>query len=538
MERIRRAIYIGRDEAYLTEVQTTFSAEDEIFYYLQSIESPISFINAILDVIPNMIMVDITEFDRSPEDVERFLYIMRMLKSSNSIGSCLYVAIFESKEHRNKYSFLFSLGFNVGVIKTDDLSLYNDFSYIVGSPNFIFTPYATARFDLIKYMGKVQIDIQSLTDSYLFVSSDIPIEEWQEDIVFKIFDDYNVTYYDQIRLEGGCVFSDYLYSYAMMFPYAGPNEELTDDSLFPEMIETWMDLNKSRMIIHQGAAMIISVDINYVQVAQSLSEKYDMDLFYYRYVDEDENPIVEILPDIIIVDIRQMEESGTSIKKIVETIESVEAYQPMLITFGNLSTSEATQKAFSYFNILAVKEDICSKFIDQLVGVYKKSGKVSSCESVTRFKLTDPRRVGKLDLPIEVTSISEQFITFASRVEIPFFTNIFFDQPCDIVAIIVPAFKELEAMPGRKHYMALIHSYGHGEKQKLRRFVNQCIFNPPDEFVYKDIEIEKDEGYFARPVDAEGNVIEENVEREETKAESASKHFKNNKIVVGGKSKL
>jgi hypothetical protein len=103
--------------------------------------------------------------------------------------------------------------------------------------------------------------------------------------------------------------------------------------------------------------------------------------------------------------------------------------------------------------------------------------------------ISDGDRFISIDRKVYLTSLTERDMTFLLDEEIPYFTVAKMTLPLKGYLTIVPAEGQLPSSKKGTHYRGLIHGLSEESLMKLRKIVNQLIYNPPKEITSDAIEI-------------------------------------------------
>ncbi len=238
------------------------------------------------------------------------------------------------------------------------------------------------------------------------------------------------------------------------------------------------------------------------------TDKYPFVLRSQPYLDQVEEEIIKLMPQIIIYNIENIDEEtlkanadiahtyndSRSFQYLVKVLKKVYGENlPTFVCFNSGSyTSEHLQKTLGYPSILAVQEelsyDMGSKVIQKLYNQLQQRLPESKPHEMYIQKNSDVS-YAEIETDIELIGCSENDIYFN------------FDQDLEIGEILrvnlpIPMFITVTAKPDwiviKSKYYGIIHGIGEIERQALRRFINSVFFRDLDLAKAKDAEeIEK-----------------------------------------------
>ncbi len=300
------------------------------------------------------------------------------------------------------------------------------------------------------------------------------------------------------RIEGN-ITSPFLYSYTLKFPFPGPWDEVSEDSLSKESVGTWIELREKYFDSRKETLAIFTTDNEFIR--RIISSEGLSWYKIYQSVKEAHSSLSYIKPGVIIYDLQT--EEGADLHELGELIGVVREISPspMMVVHGSKSDSSALRKLFDYEFLIACPgrpELVMFQAMEK-----KFLAKSANQKEKYYLKPTDLDRSIEVRKTVILTSITEREITFIVDAEIPYFSVMKAELPLVSFLTVIPAESELPPSKKGTHYRALLHGVSEENLTKVRKIVNQLIYTPVKELSHDIVEIMLKQDYLQKEKSAE-----------------------------------
>lgn len=511
----RTILYAGSDDIFYDDIVKFYnkkcSRDDIITEFCNHDDSKdciADLAEKIIETSPHLVVIDFSKLTREKETINQLINALLIIKRHHLYKPIPIFAVFTTLEEFEELKFISSSGlFTYSHIKGEnDETFFHDSFYIAYEENARFPKFAIASNLGLPHYFYAPSSITGIGDTSFQIESDIEAQI-DEDIEARVdlFPEFKVKTFDVSFKEDSSIHYDYLYNAEFRIPFAGPWDEITEDSLQKDTFDTWLDFNKDKLDKTHGNILVVTNSTDFL-LPFSQYQKPNVNLYFTSHLSVGLEIMKVLKPNLIIFSFDDLhDEDGdfdipgrlpnslNTLTQVISFIKSIQEYIPVIVTFNNPSSSEAIQKVFGYNSILSSPTEITMELVQQLLDNFEENYiSRMDTEGSFKFKLTDNRRIIDIKREMIVTSITEHEITFLSEYEIPYYTLIKFDQPFEMFTTIIPPIRQLENQGNRKHYMGIIHTVSEVELQKLRQFVNYLIFKRPKEFYFDESLIDEE----------------------------------------------
>ncbi len=296
--------------------------------------------------------------------------------------------------------------------------------------------------------------------------------------------------------DGGLV-SPYMKTYVVKYPFSKPWETLTENSLQPETVETWIDLRENEFdkrkrhlcLFTQNESLIGSLahktSFCWYQIFSRSAEAY--------------GKLYQTRPGVIFYDLPGLE--GPDLNQLTDIMRAVREIDspPMIVIFGSKSDSYAMRKIFDYDYILSVP----SRMDLQIFHSFEKVFLAKSTPKEEQYFLRpdDSDRKICLEQSVILTSITERNVTFISMTEIPYFSVARIQFPISAYVTIIPLEGELPTIKRGYHYSAILHGMSEAGLAQLRKTVGQVIQKSITTLTRENLEVMLKQDYLPTPLE-------------------------------------
>lgn len=541
--------YIGSDIPFFEEMTKYFSASTE---HQQNIENIFNhydlakddwcdiFLDEFQEKPAHLIFFDFFNVSQMNDKIENICKLLLFLRKIKAYQSIPIVGLFANKNDLNDHKYLYTCGMVYAYVKREKKGqgIFRDSSYLAFDDMIYFQRYARAKEINLEYPISLLASLNSFNTELVNIEHDISLTTGQEiSANFNLFpafkgDNFEVfeTFTD---IATNCF--DFLRQSSLKIPYAGPWDEITENTLYKDTFETWIESNCDTFA--EAKPNILVVNNHEISIKDIFNQivNFSYNIIYRNHLKDPTITLPTMLPEVIIVNLDNVEEESDEVTtnqkiipkndmdlllRIMETIKSIPAYAtkiPMILAFNCPSGSNALQKAYNYNMIMAppipLKVDILIKMLE----IYQQKNKpMERSEQLHYLKLSDVHRFTEIKEEVTITSLTEHEVTFLSTVKFPLYTTLKIDVPMDMYLTIVPPTYELDYKGNLYHYMAFIQGVDEEDLKTIRRFVNQIIFEPLTEFKYVEKKLPSTE-----------EIMEERAQQKEeiTKKEKTSERY-------------
>ncbi|HXH75349.1 MAG TPA: hypothetical protein VNJ08_10315 [Bacteriovoracaceae bacterium] len=392
------------------------------------------------------------------------------------------------------------------------------------------------RYDFARAMGlEIPLDISFLS-SLTSVCSDSFCLETDLDISEEIFvqvpmsaDETLVSVRVKDKLEGRFT-APFTKSYHMNFTFPGPWDEVTENSLSPERVETWIGLRKDKFDPRSQKIAIFSRDEKLIRGLSMSSGS----CWYQVYSSSEDvrSSLLFSLPGIVFFDLQN--DDGVNLEALEEILRVLQEMTtpPMVTVFGSKSESAPLKKLFGYEFLISYSGKLELQMFQAMEKKFLEKYKQDNEEYF--LAPADPEKVIKIRKKVILTSITERDLTFIMEDSIPYFSVACIDLPCPAYVTIVPAEGQLPPSKQGTHYRGIIHGLDDEKLTRLRKIVNQMIYHPLKELTVENTRVMLKHDYVPKNIPIETPA--ENLRASVTN-ETADDRFTLNRN-IRGKSKL
>jgi hypothetical protein len=493
MTKARGIYYIGQDAEFFNRLQTfaigkKLTLKDTFFeQYL-----PGSLVSQAISLFPSIVFVDFKYLDNYVDD---FFSELIYLKKIDSFKSILFISLFSNKEELEEYSYAFTSGFQLSFIKgcEENILFANSFYIGYGERNSHAQYVKVKNIDLQMKLGFCSTLTAISTDSFV-IETDVPATGPTLPLRLEIFPELNAESFN-IRKR---MPTNYLYpmieSLILDFPIAGAWDATANDNIKKEKIEEWLELNsvefeKFNLRIHvvtKNKDLILPLynSVKSTGIAFELQENLNIETLF------DELSLKR--PHLIFLDLEEASGSENNLENfsyVTSSVRVIENYNPIIIITNNDSKSEAIQNIYNYKSLIIIPQsltiDIFSSLSNKLL---ERKSAIQPQFSINYFSKADRRRSIDVNHDVIISSLSELEISFYAQFEIPMYSVLHLSIPLECYATVVPFSTGQKKEPKGWCYTAFIHGLSERELAVLRKFINQILYKPLQQFSLSEVE--------------------------------------------------
>ncbi|WP_127716257.1 hypothetical protein [Halobacteriovorax sp. HLS] len=437
------------------------------------------------------IIIDTEIIHKDKQLLNKILKIRKSKFSSNY----LFIVLENSFCKDSSQLVYFRSGINYIIVKDGDItSSLNQLFYLMVEEDFPCPKFATTRKFFAKATVETPLFVTQVDRNFINIASDIPMQ-----------DEVDVDFAQGLKLSlkreeetNNCPDSFNLYKSTFSFIEHGAWEGTSYSSW--DTIETQVENfeNTTQKIKHR----VLLVDTSQTfkeneDLFNTFMEAIDTDVFSSKHLDM--SSIRERGYRIIIIGkLAPQEDRVDFLFELVQSImnQNIES-EPMIIFPDSKSTPEALKKVIRYKKLLCFKHELDTSTLTNFIGVL--AGQECLTLDTYQLGLEEKNSVCYQSTDVHITSISEFFVTFTTKEEIPLYSYVRLDIGIQLNLLIIPPLRFLNKVGGKQHYMAFVFLLSEEDLQLLRRSVNHYMF----------IEINEIDDKFKSYFDKKYEVIEE-----------------------------
>ncbi|MBF0206828.1 MAG: hypothetical protein HQK53_08040 [Oligoflexia bacterium] len=554
---VKSIIYLGMDDSTADKIKFFYYIKDEIdnpdnrFIFKKISPDEEHYLSTFWDswrknIFPQILFIDFQILDNDKMSIEDLTNLCLIIKKHSIFKSTLIVGILENKNRvKNLRSSLLN-GINYIYLKTTfEKTSLSDVQRIAfankTNPNPNLNPnlnnFALAFGLSIPAQINFPASISYFNAESVLIEHNLEInKEINPELSLRTrllnflndTKDYDLrTYKIENLYPGGCSF-DFHNNTLLSFIYPDVWDDIDDNSISKDTIETWIHLNCDQLKAIPPSLLIIDTDEENLYEIFQIKRHPSFQIEYRNIIIEQElKNILELLtPKIIFINFNNNlktistvqedeqsehnkqsahnEQDGQArqndvINLVINTIRESQATEMatsansiLLIIYNNSATSAALQKTYNYENILTYSQNIKVDIIHELLNIYLKRNILKkqhtsdldiSSDNKT-FSIADDRKIAEIEIEITITSLSEHQITFLSEMNIPIYSLFLMHVPRELYCTIIPPTHALNYYKGKHHYMAIIHGVNEEDLRCLRVLVNNLLSNPIKKLIF------------------------------------------------------
>jgi len=469
-------LYYGLDPEFMTELEkATGELRNSTLY--RCLPENNSLFDEVWKLRPHLVMLDATFSNKLTEEV-------RWLKTLTIFHSTVFTALCKDELELKKGESLLASGLSLLHLKNNEPeSFIQDCFKIAFDYRKHVSVFAQAKDLQIPLSLGILSVLTSVNAQTFTIESDLTVQKSVNVSLPMLGGETEISAEVLTSNEGG-VTAHFSKTYEVKFPFPGPWDELTENSLQQETVETWVHLRQANFDRRNKHLCLFTCNDKFTSELYKRSSSSWYQIF--RSSDEALGQLYHSRPGVIFFDLQT--EEGSALSQISEIMGAIKEIRPtpMLIIFGSRLDSFALRKLFNYDYILAVTERLEIGTFLALEKIFLN--KKSSEEENYFLTSEDLDRILYLRVPVTLTSLTEKYVTFIMDSEIPFYTVAKMELPIPAYLTIIPPEGRLSSSKHRFHYQAIIHGVSEENLAHLRKIVNQLIYRPVSELSPEAVE--------------------------------------------------
>ncbi len=479
-----KVFYFGSDNEFSAEIRTFFTHKSSSIICEEGAYSDGALVSLLCSQPQDIIIIDFSEPDI---EIQKVIKESLFVKRNNQHKPFLLVALFKNEYQKKQNHLIFSSGFQLSFIKgAESEALFRD-CYYIGFKK-------SLEFPFLALAGNINLSLEIGMCSTLtqMDKTEFVLETDLMGLKDKI--KTSLTMFPDLKCSGYEIKEKLLPSnqyplsaaYLVAIPLAGPWVDDSEENIQSETVETWLENSADEFLIHPK--IHVRVYTNESSIIHDLYKHEDPRIHLNCGSDTSglDSEILKRKPDLIFFDLDdEISELQTVTLKKLEFLLSIsmeQEYKPIVIVGNCKSKGQALQKAYNYPLIVSSPGKLNCELALSLIQKFQAKRIENDIQSHQFFKAASEYRSIDVVDNCMITSLTEHEITFVSNYELPILTVLHFKLPIEFHATRVPTIIPLSKKGDKFHYMAFIHGLTEEELMVLRKFVNQIIYSPIDEF--------------------------------------------------------
>jgi len=385
-------------------------------------------------------------------------------------------------------------------IKGGDLKNFCFDSYsIIFDRQMNFPEYATSRKLSYNYVLGLLSSLVYVDEKYFGLDVDCELPDCEIALDLKLFENLTRELYQYNNYKDVPWRYPMLGHYQVNIPFSTGWDSDEASVILQDTFDTWIEFSRDKFEFDVNHLLLLSGPTPIIQALfkESLKRPFHVTSRLVSDIYELEAIVEFTRPCIILVDFSSaagLWKSGPDIGEMMgqmgKLIGELENYHPYVLCYNSSITSQALIKVMYYSYVVCMQSNISDKLLDKLLSSYceKKAESLKKAKTYF-FAPNDGQRLIEIKLPIIITSISENQITFFSHATLPMYSILSLNLPCRLYLTLIPPRRDLERRSNNHHYQGIIHGIGEKDLEILRIFVNQLIYQKIPE--YTKVEVNK-----------------------------------------------
>lgn len=292
------------------------------------------------------------------------------------------------------------------------------------------------------------------------------------------------------------------------YPFPGPWDEIQSDTIQKETIESWLFSTKDSFDRKNSFISIVSSSISLVHdlfINTDCSSYID----FHEIMDEDLNLSIRLkMPELVLIE--QVEDSIclAELESIIKWIKENSSYEPLIVILNNATSSIAMRKTLGYEKTMTTSDKLSKDLLLILIQKFYSNKKTRENINEKFFlRKDDQNRVVSLLDNINITALTEHEVTFKSKLEIPMFSVMKFVLPLSFYVTIIPTESNSKGAGSNYTYQGIIHGMNDENLNKIRKIVNQLIYNPHIKITTESVDTMLKQDYVKKAEQADDPIL-------------------------------
>lgn len=366
------------------------------------------------------------------------------------------------------------MGLNYLFIKgQDNRQALNSSFYVAFEDEIHCAQYAMAKGFKLLTLAQGVARVSEFDQQTLTLDLDTKVTSDELVVHTRMFEDFKLNKFEVLDMHSAGIDAHTLYSQKLKISFLSGWDD-AQDGIFEDTYQSWIEMNQESFASNMLNVMIFSENPQTLIYTNSLSEVFPNVRMYARsqFVDK-KKELIKLRPDLILFEIGS-QKSYEGLGLLLEQLSyESELSKTLVSVFSHPSTSVALQKLYEYGHIISTSSALSENYLREMLtrlAAKKRPNRLSY-----RFHPSDPRAVAFAPFEIQITSITENEMTFMTAQELPLYTLIKMQTPFDLYLCLIPPLKPLSPNIHGYHYMGFICGTDHEDSVYLRRLVNYAL---------------------------------------------------------------
>jgi len=264
----RKILYIGDDDIFFKDLKAFYNkkcSRDQVVAKQIIVTDNPDLISELsttfINIRPHLCILDFSKIYLDTKLISDIISYLLIVKKHHLFRSIPLLGLFTSLEEFNNIKFIAASGIIVysHIKGENDDTFFNDSFYIAYEENAKFPKFAIADHLALPHYFHAPSTITGLSGDTLQIESDIE-SKIDEDIEAKtnLFPEFKIKKFDVSFKEESSIYYDYLYNAEFRIPFAGPWDEITEDTMQKDTFETWIDFNREQLRSVYSSVLIVT----------------------------------------------------------------------------------------------------------------------------------------------------------------------------------------------------------------------------------------------------------------------------------------
>lgn len=505
----RLAVYIGNDLSYWDSLKEKLTSAYTLsrMEFMQRFETkPVEIQNLFVflrELRPKIIFID---FSKHPNN---YLHLARLLARVNITKRLTIIGLIDYRSDENFVAQCVLSGINLNHIKSGEISdvvfdaMYTSFDDIA------LPPFALAKLSDDSVIAASLCKVTYATNETIHVEANHKFAVGEEIEIDSYWHRKKISQTPLMTVaetHDEDLFFNFKHGMELGFNFVEEVGELIDDDeeakerLYDEreekvkeckeLMHRWVKKNQTESKPKISKILFVDKSLQ-VYRDRKRSDEYPFVIRVQPYIKFPKKEIGRLKPHVIVFnyeevtaeelqanqDVAYSYNESNTLKHMVKTIDTFKDYNPYLIVFNAIHSSEELQKYLKYANIVVSKAELNVDVVMMMAG--KLSAKIEEeYEGKQRFSKVildkkDPLSIAEYQYEINLQACTESYFYFKSQIQFEMYQTIRVKEPVDMYLTIVP-------LPAVTDYpdcnFALVNVIGEAGKKDMRQFINSVFF--------------------------------------------------------------
>ena len=260
MKKIWKIAYFGADEEFVESLdrycRIAFDSDFKIFQQDYTYKSLLE--NSVAE-FPNIIFIDLMNIKNQEDLFQEISFIKR----NSKLKSIFFAGIIKNFNTNKILRHLYTSGFQLAHIKGAEVQSFLLDSFYVGCGQLLAsTQYAKASdIDLEVEIGLCS-SLVKISSKGFCIESDLSLQCEELSFNLSIFPDLEASVFSVDEHYTSALIHSFTDTYSLEYPFVGPWDEMTAETIQKETVETWIDNNRDDLILKSHVIKVITKNLD------------------------------------------------------------------------------------------------------------------------------------------------------------------------------------------------------------------------------------------------------------------------------------